>query len=38
LIIGGIKEFLPSNQVEASAHDESETKEKRQPAKTVKEE
>jgi hypothetical protein len=27
LIIGGIKIFLPNNQVEASAHDESVTKE-----------
>jgi hypothetical protein len=38
LIIGGIKEFLTSNQVEASAHDESATTEERKLAETVKEE
>jgi hypothetical protein len=35
LIIGGIKIFLPNSQVEASAHDESATKEERQPSMTA---
>jgi hypothetical protein len=35
LIIGGIKEFLPNNQVKASAHDESATTEEGQPTVTV---
>jgi hypothetical protein len=38
LIIGGIKTFLPNSQVEASAHDESETEEEGQATKTFKEE
>jgi hypothetical protein len=38
LINGGIKTFLPSSQVEANAHDDSATEEKRQPIETVKEE
>jgi hypothetical protein len=38
LIIGGIKEFLPSNQVEASAHDESAAVDETQLVETVKEE
>jgi hypothetical protein len=37
LIIGGIKELLPNNQVEASAHDESAAT-KGKPAETNKEE
>jgi hypothetical protein len=39
LIIGGIKTFLPNNQVEASAHDESvQQKKKDNQQKTIKEE
>jgi hypothetical protein len=38
LIIGGIKRFLPNNQVEANACDESVAEEERQPTETVKEE
>jgi hypothetical protein len=39
LIIRGIKEFLPNNQVEASAHDEGATTvEEIHPIETVKEE
>lgn len=38
LIIGGIKTFLPNNQVEASENDESEAEEEIQPTETVKEE
>jgi hypothetical protein len=39
LIIGGIKNFLTNNQVEASAHDEGAlTEAERQPSETVKEE